>query len=315
MRKLSVFLLGCVVTVCFANNLTVDPYQVKQAEKQFIHQLVIEDHFNKAQLNHLFQTLHEDPKVIQAMTRPFEKEPWTYYRHFFVTPERVDLGAKYLKDHHTVLMQMQKKYGIPASIIVAILGVETEYGEHLGVYPVLSTLYTLGFYYPPRETFFRKELAQYLILTRDNHLNAKSIKGSYAGALGIPQFMPSSYRSLGVALHPGEPVNLFNNNDAIASVANYFHRNGWEPNQPITRLMRSKYEKINSKMGRRLALPLKQSMQYWETFRNFNVIMSYNHNVVYAMAVYQLSQQIEKRYEQNFAKIERKRVALQHSRQ
>src|SRR3990167_3616701 len=283
----------------FANNLQVNPHQVKQEEKQLIQQLVTKNHFNREKLNQLFQKLHSDPKIIACMTKPFEKQPWSYYRDFFVTPKRVRLGAQYLKDHHFALMKMQKKYGIPASIITAIIGVETEYGTHLGIYSVLRTLYTLGFYYPPRETFFRKELAQYLILTRDNHLNPYEIKGSYAGALGIPQFMPSSYRSFGVAFHKGDPVNLFNNNDAIASVANYFHKNGWKPNQPIAHLLHSKNQWINTKIATRLAMPLENSMQYWETYKNFNVIMSYNHNVVYAMAVYQLSQAIEKQYQSN----------------
>lgn len=290
------FFAGCALSASiFANQLSVDPGHVKEEKKEFIQKMVSENHFNRAQLIHLF---HEDPnqKILHAMTRPFEKEPWTYYRHFFLTPERITYGAEYLKTHHYALMKVQKKYGIPASIITAIIGVETEYGRHLGVYPVFNTLYTLGFYYPPREKFFRKELEQYLILTRDNHLNTTSIKGSYAGALGIPQFMPSSYRHFGVAYIKGEPVDLFDNNDAIASVANYFHKNGWQPNQPIAYQMHSKHESINKKLTKRVALPLKEGAEYWATYRNFNVIMSYNHNVVYAMAVYQLSQAIEKQY-------------------
>jgi membrane-bound lytic murein transglycosylase B len=142
-------------------------------------------------------------------------------------------------------------------------------------------------------------LAQYLILTRENHLNPTDIKGSYAGALGIPQFMPSSYRHFGVAYHHGDPVNLFDNDDAIASVANYFYKNGWKANQPIAHLLHSKNQWINKKVAKRLTMPLENSNQYWETYRNFNVIMSYNHNVVYAMAVYQLSQAIEKQYALN----------------
>jgi len=209
MIPLTLTLALALSSVAFASNYDVTQQQVQQEQQQVIHQLVTKNHFNRTQLNGLFESLHPDPKVIHAMTKPFEKQPWTYYRHFFLTPERIDLGAQYLKDHHAVLMQMQHKYGIPASIITAIIGVETEYGTHLGIYPVLSTLYTLGFYYPPRETFFRKEFEQYLILTRDNHLNAEAIKGSYAGALGIPQFMPSSYRYFGVSYRSGDPVNLY----------------------------------------------------------------------------------------------------------
>lgn len=297
-KKIGIIFFAFTSTTIFANNLNVNPQQIQHEKKQFIHQLVVQDHFSRVKLDALFNTLHKDPRVIASMIQPFEKQPWIYYRNFFITPKRVKLGAEYLKDHHAVLMQLQKKYGIPASIITAIIGVETEYGRQLGMYSVLRTLYTLGFYYSPREAFFRKELAQYLILTRENHLNPGKLKGSYAGAMGIPQFMPSSYRAFGVAFH-GHSVNLFNNNDAIASVANYFHKNGWRANKPIARKLQSKNQWINKKIGTRLAMPLKHSVQYWETYKNFNVIMSYNHNAVYAMAVYQLSKAIKKQYALN----------------
>lgn len=287
----SLKLFCLTITLCttaFANT--------KPAENTVIRQLVTQHHFNRTYLKKLFSALTPDQKIIAAMTQPFEKEPWSYYRNFFLTPKRIALGADYLKKHHRVLMEMQHQYGIPASMIAAIIGVETEYGRHFGKYSVLRSLYTLGFYYPPRETFFRKEFMQYLILTRDNHLNAQTIKGSYAGALGIPQFMPSSYRHYGVAYRKGDLVNLFENNDAIASVANYFHQNGWRANQPIARPLPSYHTKINPRTEKRLTLRVKSGMQYWVLYHNFNVIMSYNHNIVYAMAVYQLSQAIQKQY-------------------
>ncbi|MCX7121212.1 MAG: lytic murein transglycosylase [Gammaproteobacteria bacterium] len=294
--KLTTLFLSCAASsLIFANNISVNPAEVKQEKKEFIHQMASQHHFNEAQLTRLFQTQQPNQKIITSMTQPFEKQPWGYYRNFFLTRERITLGAAYLKDHHDALMTMQKKYGIPASVIAAIIGVETEYGTHLGKFSVLNSLYTLGFYYPPREKFFRNELAQYLILTRDNHLNALKIKGSYAGALGIPQFMPSSYRHFGVAYHSGSSVNLFKNDDAIASVANYFHKNGWQANQPIAHQLYSREESPN-RGAKLLELPMKNKTQHWEIYKNFNVIMTYNHNVVYAMAVYQLSQAIEKQY-------------------
>ena len=195
------------------------------------------------------------------------------------------------------------------SIIVAIIGVETEYGTHLGKYPVLSTLYTLGFYYPPREKFFRKELEQYLILTRDNNLPVSSIKGSYAGALGIPQFMPSSYRYYGVAFQKNSPVNLFNNNDAIASIANYFHKMGWASHQPITYHLNSNGKSIHDKTLNLITLPLNKGAEYWVMYKNFKVIMSYNHNVVYAMVVYQLSKKIEQQYAKNNRKAKSRTIS------
>ncbi|OGT46622.1 MAG: hypothetical protein A3E82_09745 [Gammaproteobacteria bacterium RIFCSPHIGHO2_12_FULL_38_11] len=292
----TLFLSCAISTLALADSLNANLGNLKQQKKEFIRELVVKDHFNQTQLNHLFLTLHPNKKIIQCMTQPFEKEPWGYYRHFFLTSERINLGAQYLKTHHQALMRMQRKYGIPASIITAIIGVETEYGEHLGKYSVLNSLYTLAFYYPPREKFFRNELAQYLILTRDNHLNVLKIKGSYAGALGIPQFMPSSYRHFGVAYHQNSPINLFNNDDAIASIANYFHKNGWQDGQPIANQLYSKAESPH-RNAKLLELPVKKNYtQHWEIYKNFNVIMTYNHNIVYAMAVYQLSKAIEKQY-------------------
>ena len=275
----------------FSSLLFANPETI--AEKQFINQMVQKNHFSRAALNHLFYELHPNYKIIQSMTQPFEKRPWTFYRNYFITQKRIALGAQYLKTHHHELMAMQRKYGIPATIITAIIGVETEYGEHLGKYSVLQTLYTLGFYYPPREKFFRSEFAQYLILTRNNQLPMWQLKGSYAGALGIPQFMPSSYRYYGVSAHHDGNVNLFNNDDAIASVANYFHKMGWQANQPIAYHLRSRYSPI-SEGAKRLVLPRNHGNSYWETFHNFKVILSYNHNNVYAMAVYQLSRAIQK---------------------
>lgn len=293
MRKLGILFLSVALSsAVFANQESLSPKQNKQ---QFIQQMVSQDHFNRAQLTHLFSTLHKDPKIIASVTAPFEKQSWSHYRDYFITPERITLGAKYLTDHHAILLKMQKEYGIPASIIVAIIGVETKYGMHLGAHSVLNTLYTLGFYYPPREKFFKKELAQYLILTRDEHLPVTKLRGSYAGALGIPQFMPSSYRHFGVSTEKNGRVNLFANNDAIASVANYFHKNGWKPNQPIAHHLRS----ASDRDAKRISLPLKKGTDYWEVYHNFNVIMSYNHNVVYAMVVYQLSKMIEKQYAKN----------------
>src|SRR3989338_2700963 len=177
-----IFLISSITVTAYAKPFHLDQQKIQTEKSEFIEEMVQRYHFHRAYLIHLFHKLKPNQDIIHSMTAPFEKEPWSYYRHFFLTQERIELCAAYLKQHHTVLMQMQKKYGIPASIITAILGVETEYGLHEGKYPVLSALYTLGFYYPPREKFFRKELAQYLVLTRDNHLDTKDIKGSYAGA-------------------------------------------------------------------------------------------------------------------------------------
>jgi len=289
---------GLLVTALCTTQVFATQPDITADKRAFINQMVEERHFNRAQLTELIFSLKPNEKIIATMTKPFEKKPWTFYRGYFLTSERINLGAAYLKAHHHQLMQLQKTYGIPASVITAIIGIETEYGNHLGKYEVLDALFTLGFYYPPREKFFRKELGEYLELTRDNHLPVRSIKGSYAGALGIPQFMPSSYLTFGVSAANNGRVDLFKNSDAIASVANYFHKNGWKANQPIATLVEAKPHSLPE--GATLTpLPVKNGTEYWETYHNFKVIMSYNHNVVYAMAVYQLSQAIQEKYDAN----------------
>lgn len=284
-------IITMIICALFSSMTFANPES--QTQKAFINDMVNKYHFNRTELNHLFYQLHPDDKIIRSVTQPFEQQPWSYYRNYFVTPKRIAMGVQYLRAHHQQLMALQKKYGIPAVIITAIIGVETEYGTHLGKYSVLQTLYTLGFYYPPRQAFFRSELAQYLLLTRENRLQMWKLKGSYAGALGIPQFMPSSYRHYGVSAYHHDTVNLFNNADAIASVANYFHKMSWRANQPIARRLHSRYSHVN-RNAKRIVLSTQRGNSYWETFHNFRVIMRYNHNVVYAMAVYQLSQAIVK---------------------
>lgn len=291
----------CVATMAFLTNQSVfseTPSQASAEKKAFIQKMVTQYGFQAKALTRLFSNIQPNEAILQSMRKPFETKPWDFYRSYFVTPERIAEGATYLKTHHHELMALQKEYGIPASIITAIIGVETNYGQHLGKYSVLDSLYTLSFYYPPRAAFFQKELSQYLVLTRDNHLPVTELKGSYAGAMGIPQFMPSSYRHFGVSSNHNGQVDLFKNDDAIASVANYFYKNGWKPNQPIAYQLKSETSTL-PKNTKRTTLVLKHQDQYWATYHNFNVIMSYNHNIVYAMVVYQLSEAITKQYETN----------------
>ena len=292
-------LLALSLTLGFCGQIIGFPafaFTPQQSEQQFIQQFSKKYHTKQSELQALFKKLQENKSLIVKMTAPFEKKPWSFYRHFFITDARIQGGALYLKKHHAMLLRMQKKYGVLPSIMTAIIGIETAYGENTGTYPVLNTLYTLAFYYPPRSTFFKNELSQYLLLVRDNHFPILSLKGSYAGALGIPQFMPSSYRYYGVAMHGEKSVDLFhNNNDAIASVANYFHHMGWKENQPIARRLTSKNAPLE-KTERRIALAGEKHYEYWAVAHNFDVIMRYNHNVVYAMAVYQLSRAIENAY-------------------
>lgn len=294
------------------------------SEQQFINMMVAKHQFNKKKLTTLLAKAPYYPKVIDSMNKPFEKKAWNFYQNYFVTPERIALGVKYWDAHAKLLKKVQNKYGVPAKIIVAVLGVETLYGTHTGVHPVLRTLKTLAFHYPSRAKFFQKELAQYLLLTRNDHLNPLTLKGSYAGALGIPQFMPSSYRYYGVDYSKTHRVDLFHdNNDAIASVANYLRTEGWRPGQKIavpaiikkrsveklaTLRARQKYtiaqlrqkgatSKVTLKPRQRAALIALQKTtgaEYWIALPNFRSIMNYNPSINYAMAVFQLGQALQK---------------------
>ncbi|MGR9054048.1 MAG: lytic murein transglycosylase, partial [Gammaproteobacteria bacterium] len=146
-------------------------------------------HFDKAELDKLFQSVQLKPAIIKAMTRPAEAMPWFKYRAIFMTDKRIDAGARFWREHENVLNAVEEKTGVPASVIVAILGVETFYGGNTGSFRVIDALATLGFDYPKRSTFFLSELEQFLLLCREENIDPLMPKGSYAGAMGMPQFM------------------------------------------------------------------------------------------------------------------------------
>jgi len=228
----------------------------------FIHRVSQKDNFNAAKLTALFNQVH--PRQLYVHSTHYSKETtlsWPEYRAIFITPKRVNQGVNFWNEHEEALNLAQAKYGVDPSVIVGIIGVETEYGEFLGKYRVMDSLSTLAFEYPRRQAFFQHELEQYLLLTRELDEDPLSLYGSYAGAVGLPQFMPSNYRTLAVS-YTGGKADLWNNpNDAILSVANYFQNKGWRPG--LTR-----YQKIE-------------------------VIKRYNNSDYYAMAVLELGQIIQ----------------------
>ena len=268
-----------------------------------------------------------------AMSRPAETKPWRDYRPIFISQQRIDGGRAFLAQHRDHLARVEAQYGVPAEIIVAILGVETNWGGNTGKTPVLDALYTLAFNYPrtnlpekvarenQREAFFRDELAQLMKLGKETGLDVTAIQGSYAGAMGWGQFMPSSYRLYAVDGDGDGMRDLFNDlDDVFASVANYFvKKGGWLRGQPVmvrasyaptaVALPDSKGEPIHTlamleQAGYRplefvppelTAAPIMldgESNEYWLTFRNFRAIWSYNNSIRYATAVHQLSQLI-----------------------
>jgi membrane-bound lytic murein transglycosylase B len=271
--------------------------------------------------------------TITAMARPAETKPWRDYRPIFVTQQRIDGGRAFLAEHRDQLARVEGQYGVPAEVIVAILGVETGWGSNTGKTSVLDALYTLAFNYPrtnlpdkvarenQREAFFRDELAQLMKLGKETGLDITTLTGSYAGAMGWGQFMPSSYRAYAVDGDGDGNRDLFNDlDDVFASVANYFvKKGGWVRGQPVmarasyvpgavalvdsqgdpihtlATLEQAGYKPLEPVPANITAAPIVldgDSPEYWLTFRNFRAIWSYNNSIRYATAVYQLSQLI-----------------------
>ena len=293
--------------------------------QMFIADMVEKHQFEHDALQNVFSKVQIDDGIIKAITRPAENKPWYEYRAIFVTDSRINLGVKFWNDNADSLAKAYAQYGVPPEIVVAIIGVETRYGEHKGKYPIMDSLTTLAFDFPKRGKFFRGELEQFLLLTREENVDPLSLKGSYAGAMGKPQFIASSYRSYAVDFDGDGKRDILNSSvDAIGSVANYFNRHNWQKDQPIagkSRVKGKKYRVIVKKgikpnmtlrdMARKgvhvegkyppdqlaalIEFKKKKGREYWVGFNNFYAITRYNHSELYAMAVYQLSQAIVKK--------------------
>jgi membrane-bound lytic murein transglycosylase B len=294
---------------------------IAKLKQAFIKKMITYYHFDRNYVTKLINKIQFLPKVIEHMEKPYEKLDWYIYSKILITDERIQEGAEFWQQHAKILAKAQKTYGLPPSIIVAIIGIESNYGQSMGKYSVLNALGTLAFDYPRRLKFFQSELRQYLLLTKELKLNPLALNGSYAGAMGYPQFMPSSYRNY--AMHK----NLFHNiNDAIVSVAYYLEQNGWQHNGLITvpaKVTGNKYSQIlNNKVkpkytmiselkkygvkprvklanNRRVNLirfKTQHGHEYWLGLHNFYVITTYNHSAQYAMAVYQLAEKIKNFY-------------------
>jgi membrane-bound lytic murein transglycosylase B len=285
--------------------------------------MVKKHHFKESELIEIFNSVQIRPIVVKKIKAPLESRPWNTYQRLFVTEWRIRKGVDFWNEYSDALSIVEKKYGVPASIIVATIGVETKYGLHTGEYPVIDALANIGFSSSPRAPFFRSELEEFLLLTREKHLDPLKVMGSYAGAIGQAQFMPSSYRRYAVSYNGHSQIDLSHNEfDIIASIANYYKLHGWQTNQPVAvpaSLMNKNFQfffgkKNELKMISRSTLaeygidPNKviadntkfkiielQSFwgnEYWLGFHNFDVIKRYNSSDLYAMAVFQLSHYI-----------------------
>lgn len=290
---------------------------------QFIQTMVVKHQFKDAELRTLFKSVEMQQAILDAIGKPAEAKPWYQYREIFMTPARIAGGVDFWKANQATLKAVEQQYGVPAEIIVAIIGVETKYGAHTGKYRVIDALSTLGFGHPTRSEFFLKELENFLLLTRQEHVDPLQPMGSYAGAMGFPQFMPSSYLAYARDFDLDNKRDIWHNPaDAIASVGNYFAANHWQRGGVIAVQVSAKgeaYHKALSKgvkpdttlgqlrklqvnipkslgnqlSGKLLGYPLQDHEELWLGLENFYVITRYNHSPLYAMAVLQLSQAIK----------------------
>lgn len=304
----------------------------------FADQMVAKHGFEKSQIIYWISQAKRKENVIRLMTPPRripgkkrKRTPWYKYQRKFITSNHINNGVRYWRRNRFALERAEKEYGVPAEIIIAIIGVETLYGRNKGSFRIIDALKTLSFDYLRRADFFRQELEHFFLLAREERSDPLRLKGSYAGAFGIGQFMPSSYRRYAVDFNNDGRRDIWNNHtDAIGSVANYFNKFGWQTGEPVMKatqvssmnavknLLELKFEPNYSlaqfkRMGVKyhgdesddtkvmfIGLTTEIGNAYWVGFKNFYVITRYNHSKLYAMAVYQLSQEIARIYEQRY---------------
>jgi membrane-bound lytic murein transglycosylase B len=296
-------------------------YQQSPLVAEFVAEMTRDYGFAGEQLIDWFAEVERKQAILDAISRPAEKvKQWKDYRPIFITDARINKGVEFWKQHEATLARAEAEYGVSAQVIVAIIGVETFYGGNTGSYRVMDALSTLAFDYPPRAPFFRKELREFLLLAREEQVDPLTLTGSYAGAMGLPQFMPSSFRAYAVDFDGDGHINIWNNPvDAIGSVASYFKRHGWQPGQPVASAAKVKGEQAEQgltvgldpvknvgelrALGWSSAAVLSADLpvtafrlegadgaEYWMGLPNFFVITRYNRSVMYAMAVNQLAE-------------------------
>ena len=292
----------------------------------FIEELARKDDFSERELRKLLKAAKSQPGIIEAMDRPAEKaKPWFEYRPIFLSERRIREGTDFWLAHRQELDQASIKSGVAPEYLAAIVGVETYYGRLTGSYRVLDALSTLAFDYPARAKFFRDELEQFILLTRDMKLDPLTLKGSYAGAMGAPQFMPSNYRRYAVDANADGHIDLWNSwADVCASVGNYLKEHGWNAGEEVLSDAAVDPDKAAELDGRKLALsdtveslhakgvsfdsPLPADAPailiaadepdgvHWRVgYNNFYVITRYNHSALYAMAVFELAAAVKQR--------------------
>ena len=316
----------------FISNLSANINE--KLNEELITELVEEHGFDEQYVASIFNQISYLPQLIENISKPAEKtKTWEEYRSIFITPKRIAAGILFSNQHKELLARVENETGVPKNILLGILGVETSFGRIQGNYRVIDSLYTLVAGYPPRSDFFKKQLIHLFYLSREQNLPIESIKGSYAGAMGAPQFIPSSYRDFAIDGNSDGKIDLFNSwDDVLMSIGNYLEKNGWRSNENILSEASLAHDVTDAKNGTlndlsdyfskaikpnhsieelknagfifSTSLPNNSRAQpiYLEGsskeksfigFRNFYVITTYNRNVMYALAVHQLGENIQ----------------------
>jgi membrane-bound lytic murein transglycosylase B len=318
-----------------ANAQDYDAGAVAAARNAFIQSMVERHGFESGELSAMLESATIEPRILAAISRPAERVvPWYEYREIFLDPGRIEAGVSFWADNEASVASAAERFGVDPEIVVAIIGIESRFGERMGSYRVLDALATLAFAFPPRSAFFTSELEAFLLLARDEHVDPTSVVGSYAGAMGAGQFIPSSYRAYAVDGDRDGQRDLWESwDDIIASVANYLSEHGWKRGEPIAQPARRSASFTGAEPSNALeisdtvgglassgyvfdssldaATPAsvfsferdESTLDYWIGYRNFHVITRYNRSTKYALAAVQLSEAIRSAYEGRFAQV------------
>jgi membrane-bound lytic murein transglycosylase B len=331
----------------FTATIKAKDYREKKVTKNFINKMVKEHHFKRAYLNKLFKEVKFQRGALGMFNPKYRKKPkksslkksslkkkilkqgsWDRQEQMLLGETRVKKGVQYMRDYRTIFGKVYKQYGVPPEYITAIIGVESYYGYNRGKFPVFDTLTTLAFEKNRRSKYFRYELKKFLLLSRSEKFNPKDVKGSFAGAIGLGQFMPSAYKPFAVDFNGDGKKSMQTTSDAIAGIANYFKKNGWKQGEPVAvrvsyegnrykerktgypyKYLRAELTGITPKYAkwhydgkvRLIKLERYAYDELWYGAKNFYVITRYNHSSYYAMAIHQLAQKIKKAYKKKYA--------------
>ena len=321
------WLLRCTLLLCLSIYYTAGFADISQRAdvQKYIKEMQHKHHFDPLQLRKLFQQVTISDRTLKLMyNRPARKKAWYDYKKIFFNPTTINGGLAFWQQHAATLARAEKIYGVPASIIVAIIGIESNYGGYTGQHKIIDGLATLSFAFPSRAKFFRFELTEFLLLCRKKHWNPLHPRGSYAGAMGTLQFMPHALRRYAVDFSGDKKVDLDNNmSDIIGSIAYYLQQHGWHRNETVavaatidgatipkldakkdltlttfaTMGIRPKKTPTIAKQARLLSLARTAKQQeHWLTFHNFQTIKRYNSSPMYALSAHLLSQRIATLY-------------------